>query len=282
MKDKILAALLAIFLGTYGIHKFYIGNPNAWKYLLFCWTGIPTFMGFFQGIKYLFMSNKDFDLLVMKESGIVGKKMIEQIRVNEHLNTFNNKYNAPNIPPQIKYELTGEFYNKLNMFALDISAIANVLKINQTLLNECSNNPGIITDCICYDMVQIFGMLYGANFDNTKLEEFACFILLPNVNSEIIASKSYQEIANNFQSKKYDKVIKDTISYYISYDNPLLHFSNKNSLALPSALKQIDSNLFNRYANTLNNYAKLLSMANEIATLEEQRALQQIYQLIYR
>lgn len=40
-KDKLAAALLAIFLGGLGIHKFYLGM-KWWGlfYLLFCWTGI--------------------------------------------------------------------------------------------------------------------------------------------------------------------------------------------------------------------------------------------------
>ena len=283
MKNRILAAILAIFFGNYGIHKFYIGNPNAWKYLVFCFTGIPGFMGIIQGIKYLLMSDKEFDILVMKESGWMGKKMMAHININDQLNAFNNKYNNDRYNnSQINYELTGEFYNKLNMFSLDILTIVNVLKTNPILLNECSNNPEKISDCMCYDMVQIFGMLYGASFDIAKLESFACFMLLPNANSDLIRSKSYQEIANNFQSKKYEQTIKDTISYYINCDNPLLVLSgSSNSLSLPSTLRSIDKKLFDYYANVLNNYAKFLSIANGIASIEEQKALTQIHQLIH-
>ena len=43
MKSRILAAVLAIFLGGLGIHKFYMGKIG-WGvvYLLFCWTGVPA------------------------------------------------------------------------------------------------------------------------------------------------------------------------------------------------------------------------------------------------
>jgi hypothetical protein len=150
------------------------------------------------------------------------------------------------------------------------------------LLKECSNNPEKISECMCYDMVQIFGMLYGANFDNVKLESFACFILLPNANSDLIRTKSYQELADSFQTKKYEQAIKETISHYINYDNPLFLLSgNNNSLALPSLLKQIDNKLFEHYANVLNNYANFLSVTNDLASIEEQKALHQIYHLIY-
>jgi TM2 domain-containing membrane protein YozV len=191
MKNRILAALLAIFFGGVGIHKFYIGNPKAWLYLLFSWTGFPSFIGFIQGIKYLLMSDKDFDLLVMKENGLLGSKAVEQIKIND----FNKKYFAAQ--SSIISEMTGEFYNKLLHFSHDVLAVSELLKTNFTLLNHCSNNPGKVLDCICYDMVQIFGMLYGANFDKAKLESFACFMLLPNANSDLIRTKSYQEHANN-------------------------------------------------------------------------------------
>ena len=53
-KDKTVAALLAIFLGDFGIHKFYLGQTGRGiLYLVFCWTMIPGFIGFVEGIIYL-------------------------------------------------------------------------------------------------------------------------------------------------------------------------------------------------------------------------------------
>lgn len=42
-KNALIAIILAVFLGTFGIHKFYQGKIT-WGiiYILFCWTGIPT------------------------------------------------------------------------------------------------------------------------------------------------------------------------------------------------------------------------------------------------
>ncbi len=61
-RNKIAAALLAIFLGGFGIHKFYLGRPG-WGilYLLFCWTFIPALIGFIEGILYLVMSDESFE-----------------------------------------------------------------------------------------------------------------------------------------------------------------------------------------------------------------------------
>lgn len=62
-KNRIIAALLAIFLGAFGVHKFYLGKVS-WgiTYLLLSWTAIPMIIGIFEGIFYLLMSDKSFEL----------------------------------------------------------------------------------------------------------------------------------------------------------------------------------------------------------------------------
>ncbi len=48
---KVVYALLAIFLGWLGIHKFYAGKPvQGIIYILFSWTGIPSIIAFIEGI----------------------------------------------------------------------------------------------------------------------------------------------------------------------------------------------------------------------------------------
>jgi TM2 domain-containing membrane protein YozV len=48
-KNEVVGVLFALFLGHFGIHKFYMGQ-TGWGvvYLLFCWTGIPTILGFIE------------------------------------------------------------------------------------------------------------------------------------------------------------------------------------------------------------------------------------------
>jgi TM2 domain-containing membrane protein YozV len=44
-------AILAIFLGSFGIHRFYAGKVvSGIFYLLFCWTFIPGIIAFVEGI----------------------------------------------------------------------------------------------------------------------------------------------------------------------------------------------------------------------------------------
>lgn len=63
VKSRVAAALLAIFLGGIGVHKFYLGKPLAGLlYLLFCWTAIPAVIGLIEGIIYLTKSDAEFAL----------------------------------------------------------------------------------------------------------------------------------------------------------------------------------------------------------------------------
>jgi TM2 domain-containing membrane protein YozV len=60
-KSKITAGVLAILLGGLGIHKFYLGSIGLGiVYILFCWTGIPSFIGIIEGIIYLTSSDEKF------------------------------------------------------------------------------------------------------------------------------------------------------------------------------------------------------------------------------
>jgi TM2 domain-containing membrane protein YozV len=62
MKNRIAAALLAFFLGSLGIHKFYLGkNVEGVLYLLFSWTFIPAILALFDFIGLLITSDEVFD-----------------------------------------------------------------------------------------------------------------------------------------------------------------------------------------------------------------------------
>ncbi|QLG62600.1 TM2 domain-containing protein [Halorarum salinum] len=65
--DKLAAALIALFLGGLGIHKFYLGdNKMGVLYLCFFWTGIPAVLGIIEGIIYLTKSDEEFQRRYVK------------------------------------------------------------------------------------------------------------------------------------------------------------------------------------------------------------------------
>src|ERR1700751_4016018 len=48
-KDEVVGVLLALFLGTFGAHHFYLRRPGLGiLYCLFFWTGIPTVVSFIE------------------------------------------------------------------------------------------------------------------------------------------------------------------------------------------------------------------------------------------
>ncbi|MEH2922251.1 NINE protein [Samsonia erythrinae] len=60
-KNRIAAALLACFLGGFGVHKFYLGKiGQGFLYLIFCWTFIPTLVAFIEFVIYLCNSDEEF------------------------------------------------------------------------------------------------------------------------------------------------------------------------------------------------------------------------------
>ncbi len=61
MKNKTTAGVLAILLGGFGIHKFYLGKLSGIFYLIFCFTFIPSIIALIEGIRFLTMSEEDFN-----------------------------------------------------------------------------------------------------------------------------------------------------------------------------------------------------------------------------
>lgn len=60
-KNKIVAGLLAIFLGGLGIHRFYLGQWWGIFYLLFCWTLVPFLIAFIEGIVFLLTGDETWN-----------------------------------------------------------------------------------------------------------------------------------------------------------------------------------------------------------------------------
>ncbi len=59
-KNKVVAALLAIFLGGIGVHRFYLGQWWGIFYLLFSWTFIPSLVALVEAIVFFLTSDRDW------------------------------------------------------------------------------------------------------------------------------------------------------------------------------------------------------------------------------
>lgn len=61
-KSKVTAAVLALFLGGFGAHKFYLGRTTAGVlYLIFFWSFIPAFIACIDFWILVFESEEKFN-----------------------------------------------------------------------------------------------------------------------------------------------------------------------------------------------------------------------------
>ena len=61
-KSKTTAGVLALLIGGFGIHYFYLGKTTGGiVFLLLCCTGIPSLLAFVQGIMMLTMTDEQFN-----------------------------------------------------------------------------------------------------------------------------------------------------------------------------------------------------------------------------
>lgn len=82
----IICSALSLIFGGIGIQKFYLGQTKRGiLYVLFCWTGIPYLLCIVDLIRFIFMSEKDFNLTYNKE-------YIENISYKNDNKNHNNKF----------------------------------------------------------------------------------------------------------------------------------------------------------------------------------------------
>lgn len=62
MKSYGTYVLLAIFLGGFGLHKFYVNKPAlGLLYLLTCWTFVPAIVSLCEGLLSIMLGKGHFD-----------------------------------------------------------------------------------------------------------------------------------------------------------------------------------------------------------------------------
>lgn len=67
-RDEVVGILLALFLGTFGIHHFYLRRTGLGiLYCCFFWTGIPSILGF---IECFFMPGRVREFNAIQAAGI--------------------------------------------------------------------------------------------------------------------------------------------------------------------------------------------------------------------
>ncbi|MDI3383257.1 NINE protein [Xenophilus aerolatus] len=60
-KSKLVAGLLALFLGGLGIHRFYLGQWWGIFYLFLCWTFVPSIVSLVEAIVFFCTSDSSWE-----------------------------------------------------------------------------------------------------------------------------------------------------------------------------------------------------------------------------
>lgn len=61
MVNKLAYILLALFLGSFGIHKFYAGKPiQGLLHIAFCWTAIPQILAVLSALRVLLKESDEY------------------------------------------------------------------------------------------------------------------------------------------------------------------------------------------------------------------------------
>jgi TM2 domain-containing membrane protein YozV len=90
-RDEVVGILLALFLGTFGIHHFYLRrNGLGILYCCFFWTGIPSILGF---LECFFMPGRVREFNAIQAAGIAAALGIPVPMMGVPINM--------NVPPMI-------------------------------------------------------------------------------------------------------------------------------------------------------------------------------------
>jgi TM2 domain-containing membrane protein YozV len=155
MKDRTTAMLLCLFLGSIGIHKFYLGQKSQGIiYLVFFWTYIPAIMAIFEFFGFCLMSDRAFDnkfnngrtseiksaasYWLARTTAIV-KKFFSQTEVKIRSNVIKNKLDINNCSIDDLVHLAGLLPNYAENIALIRSEGYQFLDLED--LTELANLP---------------------------------------------------------------------------------------------------------------------------------------------
>jgi len=98
-KNRNTAGLLALILGGFGVHRFYLGEPMVGVlYLAFSWAVIPSILGLIEGSQLYRMTDDAFDAKYNKDDRTAAGPAAVQLEVvAEELRKLNELFKAGTI-----------------------------------------------------------------------------------------------------------------------------------------------------------------------------------------
>jgi TM2 domain-containing membrane protein YozV len=98
-RDEVVGILLALFLGTFGVHHFYLRRTGLGiLYCCFFWSGIPTMLGF---IECFFMPGRVREFNAIQAAGIAAALGISMPAYGQPINVTVNVPPSGTAPPNV-------------------------------------------------------------------------------------------------------------------------------------------------------------------------------------
>jgi TM2 domain-containing membrane protein YozV len=103
-RDEVVGVLLALFLGAFGVHHFYLRRTGLGiLYCCFCWTGITTILGF---VECFFMPGRVREFNAIQAAGIAAALGIALPGYGQPINVTVNVPSGVPMPPAAQLSTT--------------------------------------------------------------------------------------------------------------------------------------------------------------------------------
>ncbi len=226
MKNKTTTALLSLFLGGFGIHRFYLGQMILGIfYLVFCWTFIPAFVGFIDFIVFVAMPTEKFNLKYNSiqpqyqpkaASNISTEKEIVSIssKLSNNKNEFSVSLNEENIINLIKekqkqreteiknFNYTSIIIQRKGIQLLESLSILNTTKNIDTLIGRFEFIEKMYDDFIKASYNQRYISDIQASIDQYKSMYYDRII--NDFELTLIAKPSFENLIEYYSSCLFD------------------------------------------------------------------------------
>ncbi len=175
----------------------------------------------------------------------------------------------------------------ISFFDSNKNIISSLLS-SKSLLEVVNKSRQTIKDCVCYDFMQIYRMLYGSDFERYSKEAFFLLSVAPIENAIVVKDNNYKEVFSKenwkYYNKKHKEHIKESFTFLLKLDNPVeFNFGLKSDsmFSLLTFLKHNDKETYKKYATLLEKFTQRISMVDNIATNDELEKIRAINKEIY-
>jgi TM2 domain-containing membrane protein YozV len=132
LHNRYVAAVLAMTLGCFGAHKFYL-RQNGWGllYLMFFWSGLPALVGFLEGIAYLTQSDEQFAAYHhLPLTGVISTPLFKRAELPRAASPLKSTPPSPRLHTDADYERCLLHYAREHQGVLTIGQIVADTPIN--------------------------------------------------------------------------------------------------------------------------------------------------------